>query len=695
MNTLESKLRNKSRNRPGRSVEEVVLLRKFGNQDTLVSRKSTATPSMPMLDGKDPETWPILKESEIYPHHRVLQLSDSRSLHSNHSISEDIMHGGRMESALSTPRNTSVRSSEVLISNQMKDYCKYLELKVQELELKLETANDYIGKHMPSFEQGLASEQSSIYQELSSHRDSHKSTAKVKSYDKKLSTVASLIKEGYSASSTVDKSLTLRDDLKTSLGEIDIKVFGLRELFRRGNPFEIRYSAATKMVAIVRGFLARRRYQSYVQGIKAWKWSRCKMVVYVLDNWLANQTKVDIGIKRLRLLRHMRLMLSVFRKWSIVSKNHAPIRQQSRNVAEKMFKDKRKAFIRKAFNNFRDGCIGQQSQREAREQRRKLVEKIRHDLHEKRMQDGGGSSIILEEEVQRMIHKAVVTSFLEKRERNMIIRIFDSFRTTVKQSKRNEILARKHWFKQRAGKCFYSWSDYTYLVGQELQRKRWPGPRQYIVRYNQKRLDYFVRKRLLRYAFYPMREYVMKQMRGKRGYQKYITKLLKSVVAAWRTTAAKDHAVKVKALVEWTEYPKAMTSAPFLAWKQCIVAAKLRESENNSIAKGYIRWKSRQKLYTIMRTWRHQALYGRIDGLYSRQMLVKSLQEQKQHCQSLTKLLATQTMELEECRSLVQSETAKKDEIQEKLRACYLECSRLVSPYDNTSRYFTLTLLMF
>lgn len=38
-----------------------------------------------------------------------------------------------------------------------------------------------------------------------------------------------------------------------------------------------------------------------------------------------------------------------------------------------------------------------------------------------------------------------------------------------------------HRFKVLVGRCFYSWSDYTYLVGLGLDRKRWNAPRKYEV----------------------------------------------------------------------------------------------------------------------------------------------------------------------------------------------------------------------
>tara|TARA_B110000091_G_C13360193_1_gene287945 strand:- start:45 stop:212 length:168 start_codon:yes stop_codon:yes gene_type:complete len=51
-----------------------------------------------------------------------------------------------------------------------------------------------------------------------------------------------------------------------------------------------------------------------------------------------------------------------------------------------------------------------------------------------------------------------------------------------------------------------------------------------------------------------------------------------------------------------------------------------------------------------MKRWRHQAMYGRIDGLYTRQMLISSLNEQKIMSSGLEKFMASQTVEVDECR---------------------------------------------
>ena len=96
------------------------------------------------------------------------------------------------------------------------------------------------------------------------------------------------------------------------------------------------------------------------------------------------------------------------------------------------------------------------------------------------------------------------------------------------------------------------------------------------------------------------------------------------------------------------------------AWANHVKAVKNHDQEQLRICKAYVRWKWRQKVLLILKVWRHQALYGRVDGLYSRQMLLKTLAEQKFAANLLEKHMADQTLELEECRSVVSKEVEKR-----------------------------------
>jgi len=103
-----------------------------------------------------------------------------------------------------------------------------------------------------------------------------------------------------------------------------------------------------------------------------------------------------------------------------------------------------------------------------------------------------------------------------------------------------------------------------------------------------------------------------------------------------------------------------LTFLPSTAWANHVKAVKNHDQEQLRICKAYVRWKWRQKVLLILKVWRHQALYGRVDGLYSRQMLLKTLAEQKFAANLLEKHMADQVLELEECRSVVTKEVEKR-----------------------------------
>jgi hypothetical protein len=114
-----------------------------------------------------------------------------------------------------------------------------------------------------------------------------------------------------------------------------------------------------------------------------------------------------------------------------------------------------------------------------------------------------------------------------------------------------------------------------------------------------------------------------------------------------------------------------------LAWSEYVKGLKNRFNEHLRIAKSYVRWKERQRISLILKVWRHQALFGRIDGLYTRQMLLKTVAEQKIFVTSLEKTMADQTMELEECKQMVLAEVDKKNELENEITKLNSENNRL------------------
>lgn len=89
---------------------------------------------------------------------------------------------------------------------------------------------------------------------------------------------------------TIKKSsLTTENTMNTFVSNIDNKVAALRAVFRAVDPLQERQLMACKIQALIRRFLAKCRFQHHKNGVKEFRWIRCRPVIWLLDILLANQ----------------------------------------------------------------------------------------------------------------------------------------------------------------------------------------------------------------------------------------------------------------------------------------------------------------------------------------------------------------------------------------------------------------------
>lgn len=109
------------------------------------------------------------------------------------------------------------------------------------------------------------------------------------------------------------------------------------------------------------------------------------------------------------------------------------------------------------------------------------MDTIRTELSNK-LRRQGRIGVVPEEEIQKVLHRRVVEMFLEKKRilrMSVIYHALNSYRMFCRS---NVGKGDKQRFRRLAGKCFYAWSDHTYMVAIGLDRKRWIAPRKYEVR---------------------------------------------------------------------------------------------------------------------------------------------------------------------------------------------------------------------
>lgn len=280
--------------------------------------------------------------------------------------------------------------------------------------------------------------------------------------------------------SKIKQSSEINPTIKDSISRLDIKVLQLKELFKQADPIEDRKNAATKIGACIRGFIARAHFNRYQKAIKEWKWSRCRRIVWLLDMLLGNQSKLDAGIQQLALNRSVRWARSVFSKWNQVTRQSAPLRRAIRHQAHLKGAAIDRQLLMKVFAGLKSASIGHLSLKKSKKARMELMQSIRSELSEKYMEKGK-LGVVPEEEVIHVMHRRVLLNFLEAKRMLHMRSVFGGFCTLLKLREKYEVNARVHWFKTRVGKCFYTWSDYIYMVSVGLERKRWPGPRKYEV----------------------------------------------------------------------------------------------------------------------------------------------------------------------------------------------------------------------
>lgn len=458
---------------------------------------------------------------------------------------------------------------------------------------------------------------------------------------------------------------------------IDKRIVALKEIFRKGDPHEERALAAIRIQSVMRGFLTRQKMQLFQRSRRHWRWIRCRPVVLLLDTLLSLQSKVFLKMQMLRLNKNIKKLQVFFNKWSIISKQNSPIRKKVRMAAEERILLKKRAWIRQVFEALRQVLIGRFSTKQAILDRRRMLEDIRRDLSAKMMEQGL-LGVVPQLEMDKELHRRIIIKFEARKRYLAMLFIFNKCLLKLTQSARKrDATARKHRFDVLAGKCFYAWSDHIYLVGLGLDRKRWPGPRKYEIRYNQKRVDNFSQNRIRRMIFRGWKAYFKIQLKVKNAVRKRCAQLAQSAFFAWRGAAKKQRVLRWNVYDSWKGYARLMLYNPFYSWANYVKGIKNSFIEQLRIATSYLRWKTRQKMLKIIKTWRHQAVFGRLDGLYTRQMLLKTLGEQKMMCNNMQKLMGDQTMELEECRVTVVQEIAKRNQLELRLQQSTLDMTQL------------------
>lgn len=568
-------------------------------------------------------------------------------------------------------------------------YCKALQTKVQELQQRVDHS-DAVAEVLRSDLKrvgGPGVESALTYGHgVGQSRGRRDSTASHGSSARRVSALGGHAVTFGQDSFQQQQSKQSQAHIRGVVGGMDSKVVQLRQLFTSVDPLEQRAAAATAIAAGIRGFLARRRYAVFTDSVVNWRWGRSRVFAAVLQHMTAAVSRIDKGMQRMRMKRDTLLIRNVMAKWYLVVKNVLPLRRRIAQQAEekcliKQFKLKMQVFLA-----FREGCIGTGSTKQARRARRALIEQKRSEIVEENYRVTGLRLLASEEQVMRAVHKQVLANAKEHMRARRLRLTFDRIGSLHSDMKLKTRQANRYFFKKCAGRVFYAWNNWLFLVSVGLDRRRWVAPGKYEIKYNQKQVDNFSRLRCERFCFVAWKRYTRVSSAVTMGFVKKTSALIRAYLVSWRAVVKKFKHLLREAVANWQAYPNLMVTGPFEAWKNLASSARQRREAQERVMSAYRRWKTRQKLAIILRTWRHQAVYGSVEGMYSRTNLTKSLAEQKNMGNSMQKLVSQQTLELEKCRDMIKQEVGARGTLEKTLVLKDQEIVRMKITENHTSQ---------
>jgi len=149
-------------------------------------------------------------------------------------------------------------------------------------------------------------------------------------------------------------------------------------------------------------------------------------------------------------------------------------------------------------------------------------------------------------------------------------------------------------------------------------------------RYNQTAVDAFSKRRIEKLVFGHWKPVSMRYTEAKRMKRRNVSRFIRKHLYCWQEEATRQKKLKGSSLDEWRNYSLRIMMVPFRMWFIWSDSRKRKRADQKRLITSYQRAKDRKFMWAILRGWRHQAVYGRIAGLYSRNDLMKSLTEQKQ-----------------------------------------------------------------
>ncbi|TMW68484.1 hypothetical protein Poli38472_005952 [Pythium oligandrum] len=395
-----------------------------------------------------------------------------------------------------------------------------------------------------------------------------------------------------------------------------------------------RHIAATKITALVRRFLVRRRYLRMRLALGQWRARKCALFLMYMEQFSAREEFLDTQIVRLQEERTQSWLRRIIAEIRDVALMNLPLRRRRVEETERRFLTKQRNWMKLVFATWKQCALGPRSRKTATADARARHIAARERLEALERFDVITAEMVHEEFLKENIR--IVRSrhpfYLLKMTFNIIL--YEEYLPMEEKMMR----ANAHLRKKLLAKIWSVWLPLFRSVQVDKAIAR-VNERRTLDRFdkpfNLRKIDAHYRHTHLRKHLRAWFVYGRRVRRVRKLFEVNTKMNLVQLLQRWRIRARYQHNLRENAVEEWHAYSRRIYHTPFRAWYNYAAARRSNRQAKESICVAYQRRQRRHTKYAFFRLWKHQVLFGNIEGIHSKIHLLRSLEDQKRLCLGL------------------------------------------------------------
>ncbi|KAG7383096.1 hypothetical protein PHYPSEUDO_004018 [Phytophthora pseudosyringae] len=395
-----------------------------------------------------------------------------------------------------------------------------------------------------------------------------------------------------------------------------------------------RHLAATKIAMMCRGFVVRRRFQKLQIALGGWRSRKCALFLTYMEQFAAREEFVNKQILIMQEERTRSFMRRVLAEIRDVVLMNLPLKMSRLDETEHRFREKQCNLLKYVFLPWKSAALGPRSRKKASADAR-----ARHYAARQRLEVMHRFDVITQEMVHEEFLKDNIRRIRARHPMHVMKRYFHLMKNVVFiPMKKNMEIAIAHDQRKTLKRVVDEWvrvfraTQIDKAIASVVDRRTLE---RYDQHFNLRKIDAHYRRTHMLKHLRAWTKHCQLIRRVRRLFEGSTKETLAWLTKRWHIRAQYQRALRENAVEEWHAYSRRIYMIPFRRWYVFMARRRDERAAKESICVAYERRRRRHIKYNFFRLWKHQVLFGHIEGLHSKVHLLRSLEDQKRMCLGL------------------------------------------------------------